>query len=350
MQKMSTIVIKAHEYLEHDPGAGHPESPRRLEAIYERIGEPDISGLFTAISPREATVEELRWNHAGAYIERIERTAGVPHFQLDPDTATSAGSWKAAILAVGGVFTAMDKINSAEADNGFALVRPPGHHAEHDHAMGFCLFNNVALGACYARRVLNMKRIMIVDWDLHHGNGTQHSFYDNNEVLYFSTHQYPYYPGSGTANQTGEGGGTGFTVNIPLSAGAGDMEYAAIFNRILTPVARKFNPEFILVSAGFDIYHNDPLGGMKVTEKGFAWLSRVLLDLAAQCCNGKVLFCLEGGYNLTGLKEGAAAVIKECAGNSILSKKDVSTLSGADTLTSTASQALDIHKRFWDLT
>ncbi len=349
MQKMSTIVIKAHEYLEHDPGAGHPESPRRLEAIYERIGEPDISGLFSALAPREAAVEELRWNHAGAYIERIERTAGVPHFQLDPDTATSAGSWKAAILAVGGVFTAMDKINSAEADNGFALVRPPGHHAEHDHAMGFCLFNNVALGAHYARRVLDMKRILIVDWDLHHGNGTQHSFYDNNEVLYFSTHQYPYYPGSGAANQTGEGEGTGFTVNVPLSAGAGDKEYAAIFNRILTPVARKFNPEFILVSAGFDIYHNDPLGGMKVTEKGFAWLSRVLLDLAAQCCNGKILFCLEGGYNLTGLKEGTAAVIKECAGSSILSKKDISTLSEADTLTPTASQALDIQKRYWDV-
>ncbi len=347
MQKMPTIVIKAQEYLDHDPGTGHPESPKRLSAIYDRIAKPDASDLYRTETPRAATVEELCWNHTKAYVERIARTEGVPHYQLDPDTSTSAGSWRAAILAVGGVFTAMDQIYSGIAPNGFALVRPPGHHAERDQAMGFCLFNNVALGAYYARHVLGLKCILIVDWDLHHGNGTQHSFYQNSEVLYFSTHQFPYYPGSGAASQTGEGEGEGFTVNVPLRAGAGDMEYAAIFNHILTPVARQFSPDFILVSAGFDIYYQDPLGGMLVTEKGFAWLASRILDIAAECCNGRLLFCLEGGYNLTGLSEGVTAVIKECAGRSILDGTERTKLDQACALTDTAKQAAEIHSRYW---
>ncbi len=347
MQEMQTIVIKSSHYLEHDPGAGHPESPRRLEAIYERLSQPDLAALFREVKPREATKEELCWNHTKPYVERIERTAGVPHFQLDPDTATSAGSWKAAILAVGGVFRAMELINNREAANGIALVRPPGHHAERDQAMGFCLFNNVALGARFARRQLGMKRVAIVDWDLHHGNGTQHSFYDNSDILYVSTHQYPYYPGSGAADQTGEGEGAGFTVNVPLSAGAGDMEFAAIFNRIVAPVLEEFAPEFILVSAGFDIYFNDPLGGMQVSEKGFAWLARKLIDTAAKCCSGKILFCLEGGYNLSGLRDGVAAVVRECAGKGILGPKELAALGSSHSLPKSAESALDIHREFW---
>ncbi len=349
MQKMPTVTVQSDEYLEHDPGAGHPESPRRLEVIYERLSRPDISGLHRTIAPREATIEELCWNHTRSYIERIAKTAGVPHFQLDPDTSTSAGSWRAAVLAAGGVFTAMDSIHEREAKNGFALVRPPGHHAEKDHAMGFCLFNNIALGAHFARKKLDYKRILIVDWDLHHGNGTQHSFYANSNVLYFSTHQYPYYPGSGAAEQVGEGNGKGFTVNVPLTAGAGDMEYAAIFNRILDPVAREFAPHFILVSAGFDIYFQDPLGGMKVTEAGFAWLARKLLLIAGKYCDGRILFCLEGGYNLTGLSEGIAAVIRECAGRSVLDSHDEEKFSSAETMPETARKAAEIQKRFWNI-
>ncbi len=347
MQTMPTIIIKAQEYLDHDPGAGHPESPRRLSAIYDRISQPDVSALYRTEHPREATVEELCWNHTRPYVERIERTAGVPHFQLDPDTSTSAGSWQAAILAVGGVFTAMDTISSGNAQSGFALVRPPGHHAERDQAMGFCLFNNVALGAYYARKVLGMKRVLIVDWDLHHGNGTQHSFYDSSDVLYFSTHQYPHYPGSGAADQTGEGNGKGFTVNVPLAPGAGDMEYAAIFNHILAPIAAEFSPDFIIVSAGFDIYYQDPLGGMLVTERGFAWLARKLMAIAGQCCDHRILFCLEGGYNLTGLSEGVTAVIKECAYKSILAQKETERFSRAHELPETAREAMEIQSRFW---
>ncbi len=344
---MPTLIIKAQEYLEHDPGAGHPESPKRLATIYDRIAKPDVAPLYRVEHPREATIEELCWNHARPYVERIERTAGVPHFQLDPDTATSAGSWQAAILAVGGVFTAMDAIADKKAENGFALVRPPGHHAERDQAMGFCLFNNIALGAYYARRVLGHRRVLIVDWDLHHGNGTQHSFYDSSDVLYFSTHQYPHYPGSGAADQTGEGHGKGFTVNIPLAPGAGDLEYAAIFNKILAPVAAEFSPDFILVSAGFDIYAQDPLGGMLVTEKGFAWLARKLMKIADHCCEGRLLFCLEGGYNLTGLSEGVTAVIKECAHSSILSEKETEAFGAAASLPDTAGSALEIQKAYW---
>ncbi len=347
MQKMSPVVIKANEYLEHDPGPSHPESPKRLEAIYERISRPDMAQLFHVLAPREATVEELCWNHTEAYVKRIEKTADVRHFQLDPDTATSRGSWKAAILAAGGVFAALDHIAAGKAPNGFALVRPPGHHAERDQAMGFCLFNNVALGARYARKRLGHHRVMIVDWDLHHGNGTQHSFYSDSNVLYFSTHQFPYYPGSGAADQVGAGDGKGFTVNVPLSPGAGDREFAAIFNRILEPVADQFKPDIILVSAGFDIYFQDPLGGMAVTEKGFAWMAFKLLEIASRCCEGRILFCLEGGYDLSGLSQGAAAVIKECAGKSILESTEAAALGSSTALPETAAVAAGIHKHFW---
>lgn len=201
---------------------------------------------------------------------------------------------------------AIDSVVSGETDNAFALVRPPGHHAEADAAMGFCLFNNVAIGAMHAIKKHNMERILIVDWDLHHGNGTQHSFYDDNRVLYFSTHQYPYYPGTGALEENGQGSGAGYTINVPLRPGAGNERYLNIFRKILQPVALKFKPELILVSAGFDIYEDDPLGGMKVTPEGFACLTRVLMDIADVCCHGRLVMTLEGGYHI----EGQAAAVK----------------------------------------
>jgi len=309
-----TGVVRDTRYLEHIPGPGHIESPSRLEAIYRRLDQPDAVSLYAVIPPRPATREELAWNHTPDYVERIARTAGKEFVFLDPDTGTSPGSWTAACLAVGGVFALMDAIMREEIPNGLALVRPPGHHAERDHAMGFCLFNNVALGAHYARRVLGLARVLIVDWDLHHGNGTQSSFYRDPSVLYISTHQYPHYPGSGRIEQTGEDEGKGFTINIPLSAGMGDADYSAVFSQIVDPVARAFEPEFILVSAGFDIYAGDPLGGMRVTEEGFAVLARSLLDAARDCCRGRIVFCLEGGYSLKGLADGVRAVLGECSG------------------------------------
>ncbi len=314
----TTGIVRHQRYLDHIAGPGHVESPDRLKVIYDRLDQKDLKESFVHITPRLADREELAWNHSGEYIQRIASTAGVAHRQLDPDTGTNEYSYEAARLASGGVFAAIDAIMAGDVNNAFALVRPPGHHAEKDHAMGFCLFNNVALGAHYARRVLGLERVMIVDWDLHHGNGTQHSFYSDPSVLYLSTHQYPYYPGSGGLEQVGSGGGRGYTVNIPLEPGAGDMDFAAIYNRIVDPVGRAFNPDFILVSAGFDIYERDPLGGMEVTVNGFAYLARVLIRIAQSCCGGRILFCLEGGYNLYGLRDGVVGVLMEMKGESLL--------------------------------
>ncbi|HID97409.1 MAG TPA: histone deacetylase [Thermodesulfobacteriaceae bacterium] len=346
---MSTLIIRDMQYLDHDPGPGHPESPERLKTIYKRLDREDVAGLFRSMVPRPASREELAWNHSERYIERIARTSGGTHKQLDPDTATSAGSWEAACLAAGGVFTAMDAIVESSARNGFALVRPPGHHAEFDHAMGFCLFNNIALGAHYGIKKLGAERILIVDWDLHHGNGTQNSFYDNPDVLYFSTHQYPYYPGSGSLHQVGRGKGEGFTVNVPMSPSAGDREYGAVFNKILVPVCREYSPDFILVSAGFDTYHHDPLGGMKVTVKGFAYLARILLGLAETCCQGRIVFCLEGGYNLQGLRDGIMAVLYECRGMSILDNEDAAEIGCTEAELLIIDQVKEVQKEYWSL-
>lgn len=308
-----TGVVMSSVYLNHIPDLGHIESPKRLRAIYDRLSMEDAKGFYVELEPRPATIEELEWNHTHRYVESIRHTANREFTQLDPDTVASSGSWEAACLAVGGVFTALDAIAEGRVPNAMALVRPPGHHAERDHAMGFCLFNNVALGAYYARNRLNWPKIAIIDWDLHHGNGTQHSFYDKNWVLYCSTHQYPYYPGSGASSETGEGEGKGFTLNVPMSAGAGDSEYIRAFEEILSPAISAFGPDVILVSAGFDIHYSDPLGGMRVTEQGFAALARILLDLAGKLCKGRIVFCLEGGYNLQALADGVFAVLKECS-------------------------------------
>ncbi len=343
----TTGVVRHPRYLDHEAGPGHVESPDRLRVIYERLEQEDLRELFTQIDPRKASQEELAWNHTLEHIQRIAATARHPHWQLDPDTGTNEHSYEAACLAVGGVFSAMDSIMDGTVDNAFALVRPPGHHAEADRAMGFCLFNNVALGAHYARKVLGLEKVMIVDWDLHHGNGTQHSFYDDPAVLYLSTHQYPYYPGSGSADQTGGGPGKGFTVNIPLRPGAGDSDFAAIFNRVVAPVGKAFSPDFMIVSAGFDIYERDPLGGMEVTEKGFAYLARVLLEVADFCCDGRILFCLEGGYSLSGLRDGAVAVLKEMKGDTILSDDKIQELGQSKKGPSGLEAVLNIQKEFW---
>lgn len=311
-----TGVVKDYRYLEHITGDYHPESHQRLEVIYERLEEEDAKNKFLLIEPRFATHEELEYVHIDQYIAQVEGTAGKPLVMLDSDTQTSPKSWEAAKLAVGGVLTMIDKLMKKEIDNGFALIRPPGHHAESDRAMGFCLFNNVAIGAEYAIKEYGLDRILIIDWDLHHGNGTQHTFYDDSRVLYFSTHQYPYYPGTGNFNEIGSGDGKGFTVNIPLSPGPGDDEYAKIYLEILKPITLEYKPEMILVSAGFDIYHQDPLGGMGVTPEGFARLTRIIMELAELTCRGRVLLALEGGYHLDGLRDSVWTVLRELGGES----------------------------------
>ncbi|MEN6469435.1 MAG: histone deacetylase [Smithella sp.] len=306
-----TGIVKDSRYLRHTSGFSHPESPERLMAVYEMLDNPHMSWKYVDIEPRMASHDEIAYVHTPSYIDAIARTAGQDCVFLDSDTMASAESYDAAKLAAGGLMNAIDGVMTGEVNNAFAFVRPPGHHAGPGNSAGFCIFNNVAIGAMHAMKKHGLKRIMIVDWDLHHGNGTQKIFYSDRRVLYFSTHQYPYYPGTGGLNEIGEGQALGYTVNVPLRRGAVNGTFIAAFRKILEPIADAFNPELILVSAGFDTYYQDPLGSMRVTPEGFAAMARVLLNIADQCCEGRVVAVLEGGYNTVGLARSAKATLEE---------------------------------------
>ncbi len=321
-----TGIVKDSRYLQHSAGFAHPESPERLAAIYEMLENPLMSWKFTPIEVREATHQEIETIHAPSYIEYVASTAGKRSVYLDPDTSTSPESYETAKLAVGGVCNAIDSVMEGKVDNAFAFVRPPGHHAERDTAAGFCIFNNIAIGAMHAIEKYKLRRVLIVDWDLHHGNGTQHSFYGDQRVLYFSTHQYPYYPGTGSLQETGRGHGEYYTINVPLSTGAGDASFVKIFRQILQPAALEFKPELILLSAGFDTYYQDPLGGMQVTPDGFAAMTRVLLSIADTCCQGHFVAVLEGGYHIVGLTRSVKAVLEEMLDETHFSEERLSLL------------------------
>jgi acetoin utilization deacetylase AcuC-like enzyme len=326
-----TGIVKNIQYLKHGGGFSDPESPARLKAIYEMLENPDMSWKFTEIEARYAERKELEAVHSASYIDFIAQTKGKGVTMLDSDTVATADTYDAARLAAGGVMAAVDSVVSKETDNAFAMVRPPGHHATADEAAGFCIFNNIAVGARHAAARWGMKRVLIVDWDLHHGNGTQGSFYDDDRVLYFSTHQSPEYPWSGSWGETGQGRGLGYTINIPMKPGADDAFYVRVFRDILVPVARSYRPELILVSAGFDPYVGDPIGGMKVSPEGFACLARIVLNLADEFCDGRVVAALEGGYNIQGLMKCVRAVLMEFLGETTVSEETLAHLaSGAN--------------------
>jgi len=308
----TTGVVKDERYLEHDTGFYHVENPQRLVHMYEALEELDP--LLTHIPPRAATREEVTAVHDPRYVEKIAATHGEPPVRLDPDTVTSPRTYEIALLAAGGMLCAIDAVMDG-LPNAIALVRPPGHHAERDRAKGFCIFNNIAIGAKYALARHGLERILIADWDLHHGNGTQNTFYADPSVLYVSTHQYPYYPGSGHFTEIGDGEGRGYTINVPLSFGHNEYDYANIFRHVLYPVTRQFCPQLILVSAGFDIYSRDPLGGMDVTEEGFARLIDLIMEMADEVCSGRVVVALEGGYHLEGSARSAREVVRTMAGD-----------------------------------
>jgi acetoin utilization deacetylase AcuC-like enzyme len=342
---MTTGIILDRRYLDHNMGAWHPESPQRLEAVYGMI-EAGLPFSLEIIPPRLAADREIEYVHACEYVAMIKQTSGKPHVSLDPDTSTSAKSYETALLAAGGAIAAADAIMDNRIANAFALVRPPGHHAEFREARGFCLFNNVAIAAEHLLRTRGLKRILIADWDLHHGNGTQHAFYSRKDVLYFSTHQYPYYPGTGSWRESGAGEGEGFTVNVPLRPGKGDGDYVFIYRTILGRIAASFQPEFILVSAGFDIYAGDPLGGMSVTGKGFGALASELAHMAEKLCQDRILFVLEGGYDLEGLAEGVKRVLGQLSGEAetVLVRAEIS-----DETRREIEPVLDVQGKYWPL-
>jgi len=345
-----TGIVKDGRYLEHVMDPGHPESPERLRVIYRMLEEPEMKSLFEQVRPRAATREELEKIHAPSYIDLVASTAGKPHFRLDMDTSTSAKSYEAALFAAGGLLELIKAIMEEKLKNGFALVRPPGHHAESDRGMGFCLFNNVAIGAQYAIQNFSIERILIVDWDVHHGNGTQKSFYEDPRVLYFSTHRYGFfYPGTGAATEVGKGKGEGFNVNVPFSTGVGDAEYGTIFEKILKPIALEYKPQLILVSAGFDIHHDDPLGGMEVTEKGFSRMTQILMEIAEATTQGKLALTLEGGYDVAGQGRSVKAVLKELAQASPVQKGDLleKEKAGHAGIERLIAQLKEIQRRYW---
>ena len=302
------LVVIDQGYLKHLPGESHPERPERIQALLNLAGALDKQ-MFELASPRAATRADVEYTHGADHVRLVESTSKHNRYALDGDTITCRDSFGVALLAVGGFLTLLDAIASKQSSNGFALVRPPGHHALRDHAMGFCLFNTMAIGAEYLKRVHGAKKILIMDWDVHHGNGTQAAFYDDPTVFFISTHQFPFYPGSGAVNETGVGAGEGLTLNVPLPAGCTDVEYLQVFQDIVVPAAEKFQPDWILVSAGFDPHRRDPLGGMNVTEEGFGAMARLLLALANRFADGRIAFLLEGGYDLAGLRNSVAAVL-----------------------------------------
>jgi acetoin utilization deacetylase AcuC-like enzyme len=304
------LLVDDARFDAHASGAYHPERPERLAAARASIAR---SGLhWDRVPTREATNEELLRVHAAAFIEQLEKLRGERGY-IDPDTYVVAGSIEAARLAAGGLVSLVDRMidgdGSPDTSRGVALLRPPGHHARRAQAMGFCLVNNVAVAAAHAVS-RGMQRVLVVDWDVHHGNGTQEIFWRDPHVLYMSTHQYPFYPGTGAATDIGEGPGEGFTVNVPLTAHGADAVYRAAFERVLLPIAEAYAPDLVLVSAGFDAAVRDPLAQMEVTPEAFGWMARKLREVAAKSAKGRIALVLEGGYDLVSLEAGLTKAIE----------------------------------------
>jgi len=346
-RERTTAIFRDPRFLDHITEDGHPERPDRLTVINEMLDVCPFSENLLFIQPRKVSRNDLIRVHAPRYVDKIAATAKYDFCRLTPDTTTSSGSYLAALLAAGGTIDAVEAVYNGTADNAFVLGRPPSHHAENSKALGYCLFNSIAVGAAYAIQKLGCSRVLIVDWDLHHGNGTQHIFEADDAVLFFSIHQYPLFPGTGLFTDVGLRQGEGYTFNIPLSRGYGDGEYVFLFEKILRPLALEFSPDIILVSAGFDTHRADPLGGMNLSRYGYAGLTRSLLSIADSCCDGRVVFCLEGGYHLEGLQRGVQAVLSEMTGyNRSPLKIDPKSLD-----TKKANYALKrcirVHRGFW---
>jgi len=297
-----TGFIYHPQYLKHDTEP-HPENPGRLKAIQEKIESSEINPHLIFPEPRRATDDELAANHDLGHINHVRTSCRNGVQNLDGDTVICPDSWDAAVLSAGAGLTAIDQIITGQLDNAFTAVRPPGHHAEKDRAMGFCLFNNVAVAARYAIKKYGLNRVFIFDWDVHHGNGTQHSFYSDPSVYYSSAHQYPFYPGTGGEDETGTGDGLGSTLNFPLDAFTGDSAYLDIIKNKLIPEIQNFQPDLIIISAGFDAHKDDPLAQMNVSSDCYGKMTSLILKAAKEVCGGRLVSMLEGGYNHSALAD-----------------------------------------------
>jgi len=309
---MSTLGLIYHpDYLKHDTGTGHPERPQRLETLMQHLLGTPLWGTLSHLRPTPAPVETVNLVHPERYTAMVKARCRSGEQVLDDgDTHVSKDSYDVALLAAGGVTQAIDQVLSGSLTRAFCAVRPPGHHAEISKVMGFCLFNNVAIGARYAQSRHGVERVAIVDWDVHHGNGTQQIFYEDDSVFFISLHQFPFYPGTGAASERGAGKGEGFTLNCPMGVGSVEKDYLDAFQTQILPALRRFQPQLLLLSAGFDAHADDPLAGINLTDDSYRRMTEMVLEISELYCGGKVVSILEGGYNLQALSRSVESHLK----------------------------------------
>ncbi len=315
---MVTSLITSEKYKDHITGPGFPESPKRLAAIIDHLESTELINDLDVVEPVKKDKEFCKLVHDDEYITRVRQACELGAPIVDTaDNPISKNSYDTALLAVGGITEAVDRVFTGKANNAMVLLRPPGHHAEKGMAMGFCLFNNVAIAARYAQQDEEVEKVAIIDFDVHHGNGTQHIFESDPTVMYISLHQYPFYPGSGSADERGSGDAKGTTINYPLNAGVGDDKFIDIFNNSVSDKVLKYNPDLIIVSAGFDAHMDDPIGGLSITTEGYYNISKTIIKMADEVCGGKIISSLEGGYNLKALAESVEAHLLTLQGKAL---------------------------------
>lgn len=349
-ETLAVGVVCDERFACHLQGVFHMESSKRCEAIQSVIRDPALANRLFHVAPRLATREEIAWVHTPAYIARVAATAGQSLASMDVDTQTTAESYDTARLAVGAVFSLLDAIQEGRVKRGFAAVRPPGHHAEPNRGMGFCIFNNVALGSRYLQHRYGVKRVMVVDIDAHHGNGTQVAFYETDEVLAVSTHQFPGFPGTGKLGEVGTGRGEGHTVNVPLHKGHGDRDFLLILQFLVRPLARAYQPEIILVPCGFDLWLHDRLAEMRVTADGYGLMAALLAEIAEEACGGRILFVMEGGYSVEGIRECGMKLMESLCRPSPAALDSLHRIA-ADTpdRLPVLKKAIQIHRKYWPI-
>ncbi len=346
---VATGFVYHEDYLRHDTGGHHPENAERLISIMRNLEAQSLTEKLERILPARASQEQIEYVHTDSYVKNVEAICKAGGGMLDSDTPVCSATCDIAALAAGGLIKAVDEVmsESNELKHIFALVRPPGHHANSNRGRGFCIFNNVAIAAEYLKREYGAKRILIADWDVHHGNGTQEVFFSDPSVLYFSTHQYPYYPGTGWIDEVGNGEGQGFTVNVPLPIGTDDTGYLYALTTILVPIALEFRPDFVLVSAGFDAHVTDPLASMAVTSLGFGLFTDVIKEIATKSCGGRIVMTLEGGYNLDAIAESVLSVFNSLLSNTGEQKSDA--ISASRQVTKRVEEIKGVQREYWSL-